>query len=160
MGGIAVNIYLIVVGKLKESYWRDAMAEYVKRLGRFCHLEVVEIAESKNTSRAPKDIAKACQEEGERILAALRGRVVVLDLAGKEVTSEDIAAYTREAKDKGETLSFVIGGSDGLSPEVKARADLTIRFGRITLPHQLCRVLLTEQLYRAFCINAGILYHK
>ena len=155
-----MNVYVVAVGKLKEPYLRDAIAEYHKRLGRFCRLEVVELADSKNTSRSPKDIAKACEEEGERILAAVRGKVVVLDLSGNEVSSEQLAATVKTSMDKGETLSFVIGGSDGLSPAVLARADVTVRFGRITLPHQLCRVVLVEQIYRAFCINAGVPYHK
>ena len=153
-------VYIVCVGKLKEAYWRDALAEYHKRLGRFCRLEIVEVAESKNTSRAPKDIERALGEEGDRLLAAIKGTVVVLDPAGKEVTSEDLSALVKGAQDRGETLTFVIGGSDGLSAAVKARADHTIRFGRITLPHQLCRVVLAEQIYRAFCIGAGVLYHK
>lgn len=155
-----MNVYIVCVGKLKEDYFRDAIAEYQKRLGRFCRLEVVEVAESKNTSRAPKDVQRACHEEGERILANLKGKVVVLDLKGTEVASEELAAMVKSSQDRGENMSFVIGGSDGLSPEVLARADASVRFGRITLPHQLCRVVLAEQIYRAFCINAGTMYHK
>ena len=155
-----MNVYVVAVGKLKEQYLRDALSEYQKRLGRYCHLEVVELAESKNTSRAAKDVAKACAEEGERILAAVRGKVIVLDLSGKEISSEELASTVKCSVDKGETVSFVIGGSDGLSPAVLARADEKIRFGRITLPHQLCRVVLAEQIYRAFCIVAGVPYHK
>ena len=155
-----MTVYLVCVGKLKEAYWRDAVAEYQKRLSRFCRLEIVEVAESKNVSRAAKDVERAVAEEGERILAALKGNVVVLDLAGREATSEELAAYVKGAVDRGEVLTFVIGGSDGLSPAVKARASYTVRFGKVTLPHQLCRVMVAEQLYRAFCINAGVLYHK
>lgn len=155
-----MTVYLVCVGKLKEAYWRDAVAEYQKRLSRFCRLEIVEVAESKNVSRAAKDVERAVAEEGERILAALKGNVVVLDLAGREATSEELAAYVKGAVDRGEVLTFVIGGSDGLSPAVKARASYTVRFGKVTLPHQLCRVVVAEQLYRAFCINAGVLYHK
>lgn len=155
-----MNVYVVCVGKLKEPYLRDAVAEYAKRLGRFCRLEVVELAESKNTSTAPKDVERAVEEEGERILAALKGTVIALDLGGKEVTSEELACIVKTSVDKGESLTFVIGGSDGLSEAVKRRADCAVRFGRITLPHQLCRVVLVEQIYRAFCINAGVRYHK
>lgn len=155
-----MNVRVVCVGKLKEAYWRDALAEYQKRLSRYCRLEVVEVAESRNTSRAPKDVAAAVEEEGKRILPHLMGTVVVLDLTGVEVSSEQLALVVRTAQDAGQSLSFVIGGSDGLSDEVRRRADRLVRFGRITLPHQLCRVLLAEQIYRAFCINNGVLYHK
>ena len=155
-----MNVRVVCVGKLKEAYWRDALAEYQKRLSRYCRLEVVEVAESRNTSRAPKDVAAAVEEEGKRILPHLMGTVVVLDLTGVEVSSEQLALVVRTAQDAGQSLSFVIGGSDGLSVEVRRRADRLVRFGRITLPHQLCRVLLAEQIYRAFCINNGVLYHK
>lgn len=155
-----MNVKVVCVGKLKEAYWRDAMAEYQKRLGRYCRLSVVEVAESRNTSRTEGAVAAACREEGQRILTQLSGTVVVLDLDGEEVSSERLAAIVRTAQDKGTDLTFVIGGSDGLSPEVLAAAHHTVRFGRITLPHQLCRVVLTEQIYRAFCINAGVPYHK
>ena len=155
-----MNVRIVCVGKLKERYWLDAMAEYTKRLSRFCRFSVVELAESKNTSRAPADIEKAKEEEGNRILEALRGRVVILDLGGKECTSPELAAHVQSAFDRGEELTFVIGGSDGLSPAVLARANLSLRFGRITFPHQLMRVVLTEQIYRAFCINNNVPYHK
>lgn len=156
-----MKLTVVCVGKLKEPYLKDAIAEYAKRLSRYCKFGVVELAESKNTSRALADIARAKEEEGERILHALgEGEVVVLDLGGKEIASEELADYVGKAADRGKDLYFVIGGSDGLSPAVLERADLTVRFGRITLPHQLCRVVLSEQIYRAFCIVAGSSYHK
>lgn len=155
-----MNVGIVCVGKLKETYLRDALAEYQKRLGRYCRLQITEVAESKNTSRAPADVANACKEEGKRLLGHLSGTVVVLDLSGREVTSEQIAAIVKETQDRGGEIDFVVGGSDGLSEEVLRRADHVIRFGRITLPHQLCRVVLAEQIYRAFCINAGVPYHK
>ena len=156
-----MKVSIVCVGKLKEAYLKEAIAEYAKRLTRYCKFGVVELAESKNTSRAPADITRAKTEEGARILAALgEGYVVVLDLRGEEVTSERLAEVVGKAVDLGKDMYFVIGGSDGLSPEVLSRADLTVRFGRITLPHQLCRVVLAEQIYRAFSIRAGAEYHK
>ena len=156
-----MKVTVVCVGKLKEAYLRDAIAEYAKRLSRYCKFAVVELSESRNVSRAPSDVERAKVEEGRRILDALgEGRVVVLDLKGEEVTSEQLSAYVGRAVDEGKDLYFVIGGSDGLSKEVLARADYTVRFGRITLPHQLCRVVLTEQIYRAFSIRAGSEYHK
>lgn len=155
-----MKVTLVTVGKLKETYWRDALAEYSKRLSRFCTFRVVELAESKNTSRAAADILRAKEEEGERILDAVNGRVIVLDLRGQDYSSEKLAATIGNAVDMGQDLSFVIGGSDGLSDAVLTRAHLAIRFGLITFPHQLIRVVLAEQIYRAFCINNHISYHK
>ena len=155
-----MKVSIVCVGKLKEAYLRDAMAEYAKRLGRYCQFEVIEVAESRNTSRAAAAIEAAKAEEGQRLLAALRGKVVVLDLGGQDCTSPQLADYVQRAVDMGDSLCFVIGGSDGLAPAVVQRADWSVRFGRITLPHQLCRVVLAEQIYRAFCINNGVPYHK
>ena len=155
-----MKITLVCVGKLKEDYWRDAMAEYTKRLSRYCTFDVVEVVESRNQSRAKADIDRAKQEEGERILAACKGAVVALDLGGAEVSSEEIASFLQQSQDKGQNLCFVIGGSDGLSPAVLDVSSRRIRFGRITLPHQLCRVVATEQIYRGFSIMYATAYHK
>ena len=155
-----MKLDVVCVGKLKEAYWREAMAEYAKRMGRYATLSVVEVAESRNLSRTEAAIRAAKKEEGERLLAACKGKIVALDLGGQEVSSEELASYLKQATDRGEPLSFVIGGSDGLDDAVLAQAAWRIRFGRITLPHQLCRVVLAEQLYRACCINHGVLYHK
>lgn len=155
-----MKVALVCVGKLKEEYWRDALAEYAKRLSRFCKFEVIEVAESKITGRAAGEIAQAIRQEGDRLLAALHGTVVVLDRGGVECTSEQIADKVRQCRSAGNDMCFVIGGSDGLSQAVLDKADWTIRFGRVTFPHQLIRVVCAEQIYRAFCINDHIAYHK
>ena len=144
-----VKISLVCVGRLKEAYWRDAVAEYLKRLSRFCRAEVREIAEGRSV-----------EEEADPILRACRGRVIALAVEGRGCSSEGFARMLQGAVDAGEGVTFVIGSSCGLSPRVKARADMLLSFSAMTLPHQLMRVVLCEQIYRAFMINAGAEYHK
>ena len=144
-----VKVNLVCVGKLKESYWRDAVAEYAKRLGRFCRFEVIELAER----RSP-------EEEADAILRACRGHVIAMTVEGKQVTSEQFAQKIAVLCDRGEEMTFVIGSSCGLAERVKAAADERLSFSALTFPHQMMRVILSEQIYRAFMINAGAEYHK
>ncbi|MCH5156554.1 MAG: 23S rRNA (pseudouridine(1915)-N(3))-methyltransferase RlmH [Clostridiales bacterium] len=152
---------IVAVGKIKESYLRDALSEYVKRIGRYATVEIVEIDEclSKGT-QTEKEIQRVIKEEGVSILAKLEGYVVAMDIDGQQVSSEQLSEHIREQKQYNSTFTFVIGGSNGLSDEVKHRADMRCSFGKITLPHQLFRVVLAEQLYRACCIEYNIAYHK
>ena len=159
------NIDLICVGKLNASYFAAGVAEYQKRLGGFCNFRIIELPEvtiaDKNAS--DKQIEKALQKEGEAILHAVKkgACLVVLCVEGKEVSSEELAALmARRAGSGAGDMAFVIGSSHGLDERVKRAADLRISLGRITLPHQLARLVLTEQLYRACTINAGMKYHK
>lgn len=159
-----MQIQVVCVGKLKEKYWTDAAAEYAKRLGAYARLDIRELPDE----RAPDTMSPAEEEqvrarEGERILAALRpeAQVVALAIDGDTWTSEQLAAHMeRQAVYGGGSVAFVIGGSLGLSPAVLARADKRLSFGRMTYPHQLMRVLLLEQIYRACKINRGEPYHK
>lgn len=144
-----IRIRLLCVGKLKESYLREACAEYEKRLSRFCKLEIAELAERPSLA-----------EEGGEILGRVRGKTVVLAIEGKPLSSEEFADMVGGFCDRGEEFTFVIGSSCGLDPAVKARADRLVSFSRMTFPHQLFRVLFLEQLYRAFMIGAGAEYHK
>ena len=144
-----VKLTVVCVGKLKEGYLREAAAEYLKRLSRFCKIEVKELPER----AAPKD-------EAEDILRALRGRVFVLAVEGKQRSSENFAREIKSSVDRGEEITFVIGSSCGLDERVKAAADELVSFSEMTFPHQLMRVILLEQIYRAFMINAGAEYHK
>ena len=158
-----LNIKIICVGKLKEKYWDAACAEYLKRLRGYCSPEIIEVKESRlpaNPSAA--DEIAVINNEGKEILGKISSGdyVVALDIQGKELTSEELAARIGEISFDYSRISFIIGGSLGLSDEVKKRADLRLSFGRITLPHQLARVVLLEQIYRAFKINAGETYHK
>ena len=152
---------IVAVGKLKERYWADACAEYAKRLQPYAKTAVVEIADV-DPARAGGESA-AVVREGEAVLKQIPERVHVIALAiqGKQRTSEGLAAHIDELGLSGESdIVFVIGGSCGLSADVIARADETLSFGPITLPHNLARVVLLEQLYRACKISRGEPYHK
>jgi 23S rRNA (pseudouridine1915-N3)-methyltransferase len=158
-----LNIKIVCVGKLKEQYWRDACAEYMKRLGAYCKPEIIEVPEEKLPAGASvADEKKVIEAEGKSILDKIgKGDyVIALDLKGKELSSEELAGRINEISFESSSLAFLIGGSLGLSDEVKQRADAKVSFGRITLPHQLARVVALEQVYRAFKINAGETYHK
>jgi len=158
-----LNIKIVCVGKLKEQYWRDACAEYMKRLGAYCKPEVIEVAEEKLPAGASAtDEKKVIEAEGRSLLDKIgKGDyVIALDIKGKELSSEELAGRINEISFESSSLAFLIGGSLGLSDEVKQRADAKVSFGRITLPHQLARVVALEQIYRAFKINAGETYHK
>lgn len=158
-----LSVKIIAVGNLKEEYWRDAAAEYIKRLGAFCSPEVIQIKETR-LPESPSDgeIAAALADEGKRILAAIppRSRVVALCVEGKQVSSEELAGWLDSAAETSGSVAFIIGGSFGLSDEVKRAATDRISFSRMTFPHQLMRVILLEQTYRAFNIIKGTKYHK
>lgn len=158
-----IEIRIICVGKLKEKYWEAAIAEYMKRLGAYCRVSVTEVREEKLPANAsPADERAVIEAEGRELLSKIAkgDYVVALDIGGKELSSEDLAEKIRQTAFTHPVIDFIIGGSLGLSGEVKQRADLRMSFGRITLPHQLARVVLAEQIYRAFKINAGETYHK
>ena len=159
-----LTVNIICVGSLKESYWREAVAEYAKRLGGFCKFSVIEVDEC----RLPKpysdaDLSRVIRTEGERILEKIPSGsfVAAMCIEGKEVSSPQLAARLEEIALGGRSrVVFVIGGSYGLSDEVKKRADLRLSMSPMTFPHQLARVMLCEQIYRAFSINADTKYHK
>ncbi len=143
------KINIVCVGKIKEKFYVDAIAEYVKRLSRFAKVEIREVAECRNLN-----------EEAELILKAARGKIIALCIEGKKYSSEEFAAYVRGLTDFGSECTFVIGSSCGLSDSVKNAASLKLSFSDMTFPHQLMRVVLVEQIYRAFMINGGGEYHK
>ena len=157
----SVKITVVAVGKLKERFWADACAEYVKRLSAYASIKMVEIPDRDPAKTGGEEAGRAL--EGKAILAAIpeRSHVVLLDIGGKERSSEEIASHLDDLMLPGESsITFVIGGSCGVSSEVRARADERLSFGRITLPHNLARVVLLEQVYRAFKIMRGEPYHK
>lgn len=143
-----MHINLVCVGSLKEAYLRDAAAEYSKRLSRFCRLSVRQIEESR------PDREKAA------ILRACRGVRIALCVEGEHMSSEELAARIRAYEQRTSCITFIIGSSEGLHDEVKAAADLKLSFSDMTFPHQLMRVMLLEQIYRAYAINNNIKYHK
>ena len=159
-----MKIKIVTVGKLKEKYLKDGIAEYSKRLSRFANLEMIELADEKTPDRASdSENQKILELEGTRILSKIGDRdfVIVLAIEGKTLSSEEFSKQLEQAPINGfSTLTFVIGGSLGLSPQVKKRANLSISFGRLTLPHQLMRLVLVEQIYRVFTIQQGSPYHK
>ena len=159
-----MKIKLVTVGKLKEKYLKDGIAEYSKRISRFVAVEMIELADEKTPDRASdSENEKILNLEGNRILSKIGDRefVVVLAIEGKTLSSEEFSKQLEQASINGySTLTFVIGGSLGLSPQVKNRANLSLSFGRLTLPHQLMRLVLVEQIYRAFTIQQGSPYHK
>ena len=159
-----MKIKIVTVGKLKEKYLKDGIAEYSKRISRFAAVEMIELADEKTPDRASdSENAKILDLEGNRILSKIGDRefVIVLAIEGKTLYSEEFSKQLEQASINGfSTLTFVIGGSLGLSPQVKKRANLSLSFGRLTLPHQLMRLVLVEQIYRAFTIQQGSPYHK
>lgn len=158
------RVTILCVGSLKEKYLREALEEYLRRLTPLCNVKLTELAETKLPDK-PSDaqIAAGMADEGKRILAALPegSDVVALCVEGKELSSPELADYMERSAAKGKNgVCFVIGGSHGLADEVKKRADLRLSFSRLTFPHQLFRVMLTEQIYRAYMIRNGTKYHK
>lgn len=159
-----MNIRILCVGKLKESYWTGAAAEYVKRLGRYCNLVIDEIREEKlpdNASEAEEEKGK--RAEGERILSRVRDsdHVIALDIKGKALSSEAFAEHMERLALEGTVdVTFLIGGSNGLSQPVLNRSDFKLSFSNMTFPHQLMRVILLEQVYRCFKIIRNETYHK
>ena len=159
-----MNITIYAVGKIKEKFYRQAMEEYGRRLGRYCKLKIVEVADEKTPDKASElQEAQIRDKEGERILAHIKEDAYVIALAidGKQRSSEEMAAWMEDLGVRGEShLQFIIGGSLGLSQAVLNRADTKISFSRLTFPHQLMRVILLEQIYRSFRIIKGEPYHK
>ncbi|CKI37386.1 rRNA large subunit methyltransferase [Streptococcus pneumoniae] len=159
-----MKIKVVTVGKLKEKYLKDGIAEYSKRISRFAKFEMIELSDEKIPDKASEsENQKILEIEGQRILSKIADRdfVIVLAIEGKTFFSEEFSKQLEETSIKGfSTLTFIIGGSLGLSSSVKNRANLSVSFGRLTLPHQLMRLVLVEQIYRAFTIQQGFPYHK
>lgn len=159
-----MKITLIVVGKIKERYFRDAVQEYTKRLSRYCTLEICEVQDEKTPDGASQALTNAILEkEGERILKKIpeEGYVMTLEIKGKKVDSVAFGNMIEKLGVQGKShLIFVIGGSLGLHKKVRERADLAVSFSDMTFPHQLMRVILLEQIYRGYRIVKGEPYHK
>lgn len=159
-----MNITVIAIGKLKEKYWQEAASEYMKRLKSYCTPEIIELKESplrNNPSIADEEAVK--RAEGNEILSKIKKNdyVITLEVTGKAFSSEQLAARLAGlALDGKSSVVFVIGGSLGLSEDVSARADLKLSFSAMTFPHQMIRIILLEQIYRAFKINRNEVYHK
>ncbi|WP_028784436.1 23S rRNA (pseudouridine(1915)-N(3))-methyltransferase RlmH [Thalassobacillus devorans] len=159
-----MKIMIVTVGKLKEKYLKQGIQEYVKRLGPYASIDIVEVADEKapeNLSEA--DMKEVKNKEGERILAKINpdSYVITLEIEGEQLTSEKLAKKLDDLATYGKSkVTFVIGGSLGLSDEVLRRSDMGLSFSKMTFPHQLMRLILVEQIYRAFKINRNEPYHK
>ena len=158
-----LNVNIICVGSIKEKFFTDALNEYKKRLQRYCKFNIVELAEEKITDQETQaQIDKTLSKEGERILARIgkSDYVIAMCIEGKQLSSEELSQKLSEISMLSGTVDFVIGGSWGLSKDVKSRADFRLSVSKMTFPHQLFRVMLSEQIYRAFTITANAKYHK
>lgn len=153
------KINIVAIGNLKEKYWVDAVAEYSKRLSRFAKVEIIEVSEFSSNSMVSVEQIKSV--ECERLEKCLSGFVVMMDKTGKMVSSEEFSQLLKRTFSSGpKSITFVIGGSNGLTKEFLKKANEVISFGGITFPHQLMRVVLLEQIYRAETILNNISYHK
>lgn len=159
-----MKITLITVGKIKEKYLKDAIAEYSKRLSRYCKLEIIEVADEKTPDNASETVEDDIRDkEGERILKYVKddAYVVTLEIKGKLLTSEELAEKIDKLGIQGTShIIFIIGGSIGLGKEVLKRSDYALSFSKMTFPHQLMRVILLEQIYRSYRIISHEPYHK
>ena len=158
-----LNIKIIATGSLKESYLREAAAEYKKRLGAWARVEEIELKEEKLPDNPSKSqIDTALEREAKAIFEKIstKSYVIAMCVEGKQLSSEELAATIEKATLVSSDICFIIGSSHGLAPEVKAAADLRLSFSKLTFPHQLMRVVLTEAVYRAFTIIKGTKYHK
>ena len=159
-----MKITLITVGKIKEKYLKDAIAEYRKRLSKYCKLEIVEVADEKTPDQASENVERQIrQKEGERILRYVKddAYVFTLEIGGTMLDSVAFAKKMETLGIQGKShLIFIIGGSIGLGEEVLRRSDYALSFSKMTFPHQLMRVILLEQVYRGYRIIEGAPYHK
>lgn len=160
-----LRINIICIGKIKEKYFTDAINEYAKRLSAFCKFQIVELAEEKIRSNTPNisQIEEVIESEGKRIMQKINSGdyVVAMCIEGKMLSSEELSKTLDGVQINGKsTVDFIIGGSYGLSQAIKSRADLRLSMSKMTFPHQMARMILSEQIYRAFEISTNGKYHK
>lgn len=159
-----MRITIISVGKIKEKYLKDAIAEYSKRLTKYCKLDIVEVADEKTPDQASSAVEEAIRDkEAERIMKHIKDDmyVITLEIGGKMLSSEELSAQIERLGVQGKSdIAFVIGGSIGLGREVLKRSNYALSFSKMTFPHQLMRVILLEQIYRSYRIMKGEPYHK
>lgn len=159
-----MKITVLAVGKLKEKYWKQAIAEYQKRLGAYTKIEIIEVPDEKAPENmSAKEIEQVKQKEGQRLLAKVKPQstVITLEIKGNMLTSEGLAKNLQQRMVQGQSdFTFIIGGSNGLHQDVLDRSNYALSFSKMTFPHQMMRVILLEQVYRAFKIMRGEAYHK
>ncbi|UQA65794.1 23S rRNA (pseudouridine(1915)-N(3))-methyltransferase RlmH [Staphylococcus hominis] len=159
-----MKITILAVGKLKEKYWKQAIDEYEKRLGAYSKIEMIEVPDEKAPeTMSDKEIEQVKEKEGQRLLAKIKPQatVITLEIQGKMLSSEGLAKELQQRMIQGQSdFVFVIGGSNGLHQDVLNRSNYALSFSKMTFPHQMMRVVLIEQVYRAFKIMRGEAYHK
>ncbi|PTF83036.1 23S rRNA (pseudouridine(1915)-N(3))-methyltransferase RlmH [Staphylococcus chromogenes] len=159
-----MKITIIAVGKLKEKYWKQAIAEYEKRLSAYTKIDIIEVPDEKAPeTMSDKEIEQVKEKEGQRILVKVKPQstVITLEIQGKMLSSEGLAKELDQRMTQGASdFTFIIGGSNGLHQDVMKRSNFALSFSKMTFPHQMMRVVLLEQVYRAFKINRGEAYHK
>ena len=156
-----IKIRIVAVGRVKEKYFSEAVSEYSKRLSRFCDFSLDEVKEENYDKATAANVEKILAVEGERIEKAIKGTPVCLAIEGKKISSEGLAEFIKTKIDRGEgEITFIIGGSYGIDERVKRLCKDKISFSDMTFPHTLARVMLSEQIYRAFTIINGAEYHK
>ncbi|MHD0396282.1 23S rRNA (pseudouridine(1915)-N(3))-methyltransferase RlmH [Staphylococcus simulans] len=159
-----MKITVLAVGKLKEKYWKQAIAEYQKRLGAYTKIEIIEVPDEKAPENmSDKEIEQVKQKEGQRLLSKIKPQstVITLEIKGSMLTSEGLAKNLQQRMVQGQSdFTFIIGGSNGLHQDVLDRSNYALSFSKMTFPHQMMRVILLEQVYRAFKIMRGEAYHK
>ena len=159
-----MRVTILTVGKIKESYLRDAIKEYAKRLGKYCKLEILEVTDKKTPDSLSATAAELVRKkEGERLLKSLPkdAYIITLEISGKQLTSEEFSQKIENLAVQGVShLVFVIGGSLGLGQNILQKSDFAMSFSKMTYPHQLMRVILLEQIYRGYRIANGEPYHK
>ncbi len=155
-----IKINVLAVGKVKEKYFLDGINEYKKRLSRFSDYNIIEIEEENFKNPTPSEIEIIKEKEAQKILPNIKGKTIVMAIEGKKISSEKLASLILDCQNLSSTITFIIGGSYGLSDKVKNKADIKLSFSDMTFPHTLFRLMLTEQIYRAFTIINGVSYHK
>lgn len=159
-----MKITILTVGKLKEKYWKQAIAEYEKRLGAYSKVEIIEVPDEKAPENmSDKEVEQVKEKEGQRLLAKVKQQstVITLEIKGNMLTSEGLAKEIESRMTRGQSaFTFIIGGSNGLHKDVLDRSDYALSFSKMTFPHQMMRLILIEQVYRAFKIMRGEAYHK
>lgn len=159
-----MKITIIAVGKLKEKYWKQAISEYEKRLSAYTKIDIIEVPDEKAPeTMSDKEIEQVKEKEGLRILGKVKPQstVITLEIQGKMLSSEGLAKELDQRMTQGASdFTFIIGGSNGLHQDVMKRSNFALSFSKMTFPHQMMRVVLLEQVYRAFKINRGEAYHK
>ncbi|WP_368915832.1 23S rRNA (pseudouridine(1915)-N(3))-methyltransferase RlmH [Staphylococcus haemolyticus] len=159
-----MKITILAVGKLKEKYWKQAISEYEKRLSAYSKIEIIEVPDEKAPENmSDKEIEQVKEKEGQRLLAKIKPQatVITLEIQGKMLSSEGLAEEMQRHMTQGQSdFVFVIGGSNGLHENVLQRSNYALSFSKMTFPHQMMRVVLIEQVYRAFKIMRGEAYHK